>query len=35
LVNEVVLDMIRVKHWKYKSWITFKSLSLEMWKLHE
>jgi hypothetical protein len=35
LVNEVVLDMIWVKHWEYKSWITFKSLSLEMWKLHE
>jgi hypothetical protein len=35
LVNEVVLDMIWVKHWEYKSWITCKSLSLEMWKLHE
>jgi hypothetical protein len=35
LVNEVVLDMIWVKHWEYKSWITFKSLSLEMWKIHE
>jgi hypothetical protein len=35
LVNEVVLDMIWVKHWEYKSLITFKSLSLEMWKLHD
>jgi hypothetical protein len=28
---EVVLDKVWVKHWKYKSWITFKSVSLEMW----
>jgi hypothetical protein len=34
LVNEVVLDMIWVKHWEYKSLITFKLLSLEMWKLY-
>jgi hypothetical protein len=31
LVKEDVLDKIWVKHWKYKSWITFKLLSLEMW----
>jgi hypothetical protein len=35
LVNEVVLDMIWVKHWEYKSWITFKLLDLDMRKLHE
>jgi hypothetical protein len=35
LVNEVVLDMIWVKHREYKSWITLMSLSLEMWKLYE
>jgi hypothetical protein len=23
------------KHWKYKSWITFKSMSLEMWKPYQ
>jgi hypothetical protein len=28
---EVVLDNIWVKHWEYKSWIAFKSLSLR-WK---
>jgi hypothetical protein len=35
LVKEDVLDKIWVKHWEYKSWITFNLLSLEMWKLHE
>jgi hypothetical protein len=35
LVKEDVLDEIWVKHWEYKSWITFKLLSLEMWKLHK
>jgi hypothetical protein len=35
LVKEYVLDKIWVKHWEYKSWITFKLLSLEMWKLYE
>ena len=35
LVKEVVLDIIWVKHWEYKSSITFKLLSLQMWKLYE
>jgi hypothetical protein len=34
LVKEDVLDKIWVKHWEYKSWITSKLLSLEMWKLY-
>jgi hypothetical protein len=32
---EVVLDKVWVKHWEYKSWITFKSLSLKMWKSYK
>jgi hypothetical protein len=28
-----VLDGFSVKHWEYKSWITFKLLSLEMRKI--
>jgi hypothetical protein len=32
---EVVLDKIWVKHWEYKSWITFKLLSLKMWKSYQ
>jgi hypothetical protein len=34
-INQVILDKISVKHWEYLSWITFKLLSLKMWKLHE
>ena len=30
LVKEVVLDIVWVKHWEYKSSITFKLLSLQM-----
>jgi len=26
------LDKVWVKHWEYKSWITFKLLSLKIWK---
>jgi hypothetical protein len=32
---EVVLDKDWVKHWEYKSWITFMSLSLKMWKSYK
>ena len=35
LVKEVVLDKIWIKHWEYKSSITFKLLSLQMWKLYD
>jgi hypothetical protein len=35
LVKEVILDKILVKHWEYKWWITFKSLSLQMWKSYQ
>jgi hypothetical protein len=31
LVNKAVLDKVWVKHCEYKSWLTFKLLSLEMW----
>jgi hypothetical protein len=33
LVIQVILDKAQVKYWKYKSWITFKLLSLKIWKL--
>jgi hypothetical protein len=32
---EVVLDKVWIKHWEYKSWITFKPLSLKMWKSYK
>jgi hypothetical protein len=32
---EVVLDKFWVKHWEYKPRITFKSLSLKMWKSYK
>ena len=35
LVKEVVLDKILVKHWEYKSSITFKFFSLKILKLYE
>ena len=35
LVKEVVLDKVLVKYWEYKSSITFKLLSLQMWKLYK
>jgi hypothetical protein len=35
LVKEVVLDKVWIKHWEYKSWITFKLFSLKIRKLHE
>jgi hypothetical protein len=35
LIKHVVLDKISFKHWEYKPWISFKLLSLKMWKLHE
>jgi hypothetical protein len=34
-INQVVLDKISVKYWECKSWITFKLLSLKIWKLYE
>jgi hypothetical protein len=34
-INQVVLDKVSVKHWECKSWITFKLLSLKIWKLYE
>jgi hypothetical protein len=34
-INQVLLDKISIKHWECKSWITFKLLSLKIWKLYE